>query len=123
MAAVLTGRWGDGASVRGDLPGGDALVLAEQVHARVDSARCEKAWGSSQGARRCAVLSPGRTSSGLAQAGSFSHSALGRGSPPDLSEPRPAITSVRRASSRSPRRIITVQIGGYARVAVALTAG
>ena len=36
MAAGPTGRLGDGASVRGDLPGGDALVLADQVRARVD---------------------------------------------------------------------------------------
>jgi len=36
LVAVLTGRPGDGASGQGDLPGGDALVLADQVHARVD---------------------------------------------------------------------------------------
>jgi len=34
MAAVLTGRLEDGTPVRGDLPGGDALVLGDQVRAR-----------------------------------------------------------------------------------------
>ncbi|MGO9505598.1 MAG: hypothetical protein ACLPUO_29420 [Streptosporangiaceae bacterium] len=36
MVADLTGRLGDGASVRVTYPAGDALVLADQVHARVD---------------------------------------------------------------------------------------
>jgi hypothetical protein len=35
-AAVLTGRLGDGAPVRVTYPSGDALILADQVHARVD---------------------------------------------------------------------------------------
>lgn len=41
MVAVLTGRPGDGASGQGDLPGDDALVLADQV------LTCALAWPKS----------------------------------------------------------------------------
>src|ERR1017187_2880674 len=62
MVAVLTGRLGGPRVGEGDLPGGGALVLADQVRARVDERQVrEGPGGSSQGASRCAVLSPGRT--------------------------------------------------------------
>jgi len=53
------------------------------------SARCEKTWGKFPKCQpSCGSISRAY-SSGLAQAGSFSHSALGRGSPPpDLGERR-----------------------------------
>ena len=83
MVDVLTGRPGDRASGQGDLSGGDALVPAEQVHARVDQRqvredlekfpKCQPVRGS---------FSRAYSSSGLAQAGGFSHAALGRGSRP-----------------------------------------
>jgi hypothetical protein len=43
--AVLTGRLGDGASVRVTYPSGHALVLADQVHARVDERQVREGLG------------------------------------------------------------------------------
>src|ERR1017187_5305241 len=100
MVAVLTGRLGGPRVGEGDLPGGGALVLADQVRARVDERQVrEGPGGSSQGASRCAVLSPGRTA-----AAGWRRSAASRTAPwARLTSPIPVS-----AETRQNERIVNV---------------